>query len=62
MPEQNPLPNWLKPLPVRIGAVVLPVLWSGFEFYTGQAVWGFLFLAVGGWGLYTLILKPPPGT
>jgi hypothetical protein len=60
MPEQNPLPGWLKPLPMRIAVTVLPALWSAFEFYSGQAVWGALFLGVAGWGLYTLILKPPP--
>jgi hypothetical protein len=45
---------------MRIAVTVLPALWSAFEFYSGQAVWGALFLGVAGWGLYTLILKPPP--
>jgi hypothetical protein len=62
MAEQNPLPKWLKPLPVRVGVSVLPLLWSAFEFYGGQTIWGVIFIAIACWGFYTLVWKPPPGT
>jgi hypothetical protein len=56
MADQQPeLPNWLKPLPVRIAVVVAPVLWSIFEFWNGQTLWGASFLAVAVWGFNTMI-------
>ncbi len=49
MQSRPPLPDWLKPLPVRLFFVLLAAGWSLFEFYNGQMVWGALFAAVTVW-------------
>lgn len=60
---EKPVPNWLKPLWVRIALVVLPAVWAGFEASQQQWVWALLFGAAAVWGLWTLILKfDPDGT
>jgi hypothetical protein len=63
MPEEKPpLPDWLRPLWVRIAFVVLPAAWAAFEFANGQAVWGLLFGAAAAWGAYTLLYQQQPPT
>ncbi|MEQ1953254.1 DUF3329 domain-containing protein [Mesorhizobium sp. CN2-181] len=40
---------WLRPLWLRVAIVVLCAIWSGIEFYTGEALWGTL---AGGMAVY----------
>jgi hypothetical protein len=55
MSERPHIPNWLRPLWVRIAVVVLPLAWSGFELWRGDPLWCLLFFAVGVWGAYTML-------
>ena len=52
---------WLRPLWVRIAIVVVCAIWSGLEFYSGQAFWGTL---AGGMAVYAawmyLLNHPKP--
>lgn len=44
---RNPLVRWI--------TVLLPLLWSGVEFWNASPMWGILFLAAGayaGWQLF----------
>jgi hypothetical protein len=67
MPEPRPVPDWMKPLWVRLVFVVLPALWALFELLYGEPFWALLFGAAAAWGFWTLVLKfeegpPPPGS
>jgi hypothetical protein len=44
------LPVWR-----RILAVIVPVLWSFFEFSTGAVFWGLIFLGLGGIAAFKFI-------
>lgn len=44
------------PLWRRVVAATVPILWAFFEFSTGEAFWGLIFLGLGGtaaWKFYT---------
>jgi hypothetical protein len=58
--QKPPLPNWLRPLWVRILFVVIPAVWAGVEFYAGAQMWGVLFGAVALWGGYPLLYDYRP--
>jgi hypothetical protein len=60
MPQQ-PTPNWMKPLWVRLLFVILPAIWAGVEALYGQQMWALLFGAVAAWGAWTLLIKHEDG-
>jgi hypothetical protein len=66
MADPRPVPDWMKPLWVRLVFVVLPALWALFELAYGDQFWALLFGAAAAWGAWTLLVKfdagPPTGT
>ncbi|WP_435168228.1 hypothetical protein [Falsirhodobacter sp. 1013] len=51
----------LRPLWVRLLIIGVAVGWAGVEFANGSVTWGVLFLAVGGWAVWALLItyRPP---
>jgi uncharacterized membrane protein YjjB (DUF3815 family) len=64
--DPRPVPDWMKPLWVRLVFVVLPALWAVFELAYGDQFWALLFGGAAAWGAWTLLVKfdagPPAGT
>ncbi|MFN8828320.1 MAG: hypothetical protein ACK50Q_12225 [Labrys sp. (in: a-proteobacteria)] len=61
--SEKPVPDWMKPLWVRLSLVILPSVWAVVEAINEQWMWAALFGAAGVWGAYTLIAKfDPDGT
>jgi hypothetical protein len=54
---QQTVPNWMKPLWVRLLLVVLPAAWAIFEALYGEQIWAVMFAIAAVWGLWTLIIK-----
>jgi hypothetical protein len=48
----------LRPLWVRVLLVALCAGWAIFEFATGSAMWGVVFLALGGYAAWAFFLDP----
>lgn len=42
---------------VRWVTTLIPLIWGGVEFWTGEPTWGFIFVAAGAYAGYTLIYK-----
>ena len=59
MAPQRP-PDWMRPLPVRLGLVVVPVVWAVVEVVTGDTQWAVMVGAVALWGAWTLVFKYEP--
>ena len=57
---QQPTPAWMRPIAVRAALCILPVLWAGFEAWTGATNWALLFLALSLYGVWTLIIRYEP--
>jgi hypothetical protein len=57
MAAQQPTPNWMRPLWVRILLVLIPAVWAGVEAVYGEQLWATLFGVAAAWGLWSLILK-----
>jgi hypothetical protein len=46
----------------RWATALIPMAWGLFEFWMGGPFWGILFVAMGGYALYKLIIQPRQGT
>ncbi|MDQ0474853.1 hypothetical protein [Labrys wisconsinensis] len=57
---QQPVPNWMKPLWVRLAFVIAPAAWAAMEALNGQTMWAAMFGAAALWGLWTLVVKFEP--
>lgn len=52
---------FFKPVWRRWATAVLPMLWGCYELWTGNPMWGVLFLGAGGWAGWVLIVRGPQG-
>ena len=57
----DPDDPFFRPLWIRLATTLVPLLWGLFEFATGAAFWGVLFVAVGLWCGYVLFIKKNEG-
>lgn len=58
----DPNDPFFRPVWRRWAAVVAPVVWGGFEAYSGSPEWGILFAFAGAYAFYILIFKGPSGS
>jgi hypothetical protein len=58
---QQPTPNWMKPLWVRLLFSIAPGAWAMVEVLNAQLGWAMMFAAASVWGFWTLVLKFEPG-
>ena len=60
MADPKPMPTWMRPFWVRAFFCVAPALWACFEAWSGSTSWAILFLAMAGYGVWTLIIQYEP--
>lgn len=54
------IPDWMRPLWVRVLLCVLPAAWGAVELYHGNQFWGLMFAAVAGYGAWAHIVQYRP--